>query len=255
MDRPVVNQQRSLSRFAARLIAVVAALIAFLFPAFTQSEPARPAAPKRPLILVHYMPWFTAKPSQWGWHWTMNVFEPETLHDGKRSIAAHYYPLIGPYDSGDPTVIEYHLLLVKLAGIDGLIADWYGLTDLFDYAIVHRNTAALFEPAARLGLKIAICYEDQTISKLVEANKLSASERVPHARKEIEWLRKNWFGEATYLKVNDKPVLLSFGESGLTDHEWEQVLSFEPSVPLYFSEHRRRSAATGAFDWPAPKDA
>ena len=184
----------------------------------------------------------------------MNAFDPEMVQGGKRRIASHYYPMIGPYDSSDSAVIEYHLLLMKLAGVDGLIADWYGLTDHFDYAMVHRNTAALFEPAAKFGLKIGICYEDQTISELVKANKLSASERVPHARKELEWLRTHWFGEPVYLKVKGQPVLLSFGQSGLTDREWEEVLHLQSNAPLYLSEHRRRSAAAGAFDWPVPQN-
>lgn len=83
------------------------------------------------LILAHYMPWYTAKPynSHWGWHWTMNHFDPERVVNGERELASHYRPLIGPYDSGDPHVLEYHLLLMKLAGIDGVIIDWYGLQD------------------------------------------------------------------------------------------------------------------------------
>ena len=80
------------------------------------------------LILAHYMPWYEAKPSSqyWGWHWTMNHFNPDEVVSGRRSIASRYYPSIGPYDSGDPQVIQYHLLLMKLSGIDGVIVDWYG---------------------------------------------------------------------------------------------------------------------------------
>ena len=40
---------------------------------------------------------------------------------GKRQIASHYYPKIGPYASSDPDVIEYHLLLMKYAGVDGVL--------------------------------------------------------------------------------------------------------------------------------------
>ena len=71
-----------------------------------------------PVLLAHYMPWYTAKPfsDHWGWHWTMNHFDPEEQTDGQRDIASKYYPVIGPYDSGDPHVLEYHLLLMKLAG-------------------------------------------------------------------------------------------------------------------------------------------
>ncbi len=49
-------------------------------------------AASRPLILVHYMPWFEARPvsPHWGWHWTMNAFDPETIENGKPQIAAHF---------------------------------------------------------------------------------------------------------------------------------------------------------------------
>ena len=111
------------------------------------------------LILAHYMPWYTAKPfsDHWGWHWTMNHFDPEKQNDGRREIASRYYPLIGPYDSGDPFVLEYHLLLMKLAGIDGVIADWYGLHEFRDYPTLHRNTTRLLEQCERLKMKFAIC--------------------------------------------------------------------------------------------------
>jgi hypothetical protein len=216
-----------------------------------------PAAPaKLPLIVVHTLPWFEGKPesSRWGWHWTMNAFDPEKVVGDKRSIASHYYPLIGPYDSSSAAVIEYHLLLMKLAGIDGLIVDWYGLERFLDYPVVHRNTSAVFQPAAKFGLKIGICYEDQTIPRLVQANRLRQVDRVPHAVKEIEWLRTNWFPRPCYLKLNNRPVLLSFGQDGLSDAEWQQVFQRVPEMPLYLSEHRRRPSAVGAFDWPIPRE-
>ena len=125
--------------------------------------------------------------STWGWHWTMNHFDPDKKQDGKRSIASHYYPLIGPYDSGDPAVIEYHRLLMKLAGIDGVIVDWYGLSNLYDYPQVHRNSAWLFHSTTKLGLRFGVCYEDQTVARLVEAKKLPAGDRVQHVRQEIDW--------------------------------------------------------------------
>lgn len=209
-----------------------------------------------PLVLVHYMPWFVAKPfrSVWGWHWTMNAFDPEKQSAGKRAIASHYYPLIGPYDSGDPAVLEYHLHLMTLAGIDGVIVDWYGLSELFDYPVLHQNTQLLLKLAAKWGLKYAICYEDQAIPRLVETKKLAATERVAHARRELTWLQKNWLREPGYVLVEGKPLLLSFGADGLTDSEWSTILKGTPSPITYISEHRTRSAAMGRFDWPIPKD-
>ncbi len=216
------------------------------------------AAPARhPLLLAHMMPWFEARPTSphWGWHWTMNHFDPDREKDGRREIASHFYPLIGPYDSGDPWVIEYQLLTMKRAGIDGVIVDWYGLTDHRDYAILHRNTTRLLEQAERLNMKFLVCYEDQTIPALVEAGRLAASERAAHAATEIAWLGKYWFHSPSYVRLNDKPVLLSFGHAGLTDEEWSVCLRQAGVAVAYFSQHERRTAAIGGFDWPVPKDA
>ncbi len=127
--------------------------------------------------MAHYMPWYEGKPvsPHWGWHWTMGTFDPERKEAGQPMIASHYHPLIGPYDSGDPDVIEYHALLMKLAGIDGVVFDWYGTVEHFDYASIHRHALAFVRQAVETRLEFAVCYEDQTIPKLVEAGKLKAT--------------------------------------------------------------------------------
>ena len=212
-------------------------------------------AASRPLILAHYMPWFEARPvsPHWGWHWTMNAFDPEKLENGKPQIAAHFHPLIGPYDSSDERVLEYQLLTMKMAGIDGVIVDWYGLQEFRDYALLHRNTVKLVEQVERVGMKIAICYEDQTIPALVEAGRVQARERVGHASQEIEWMARNWFSKPSYVQLDQRPVLLSFGQTGLTDAEWTACLKSVRQPVSYFSLHHRRQAAIGAFDWPIPQ--
>ena len=94
-------------------------------------------------IFVHYMPWYASKPvsGTWGWHWTMNKFMPEKK---PLELASHFVPQIGPYDSFDPHAIEYHVQLMKLSGINGVIIDWYGVSDFRDYAMIHRNTCLLY---------------------------------------------------------------------------------------------------------------
>lgn len=238
---------------------VLAFILCFNLCAFAEDQSdSRSNASKQnatPLILAHYMPWYTAKPfsDHWGWHWTMNHFDPEQQVDGRRQIASKYYPLIGPYDSGDPHVLEYHLLLMKLAGIDGVIVDWYGLTDYRDYAILNRNTFRLLQQCERLKMKFVICYEDQTIPALVEAKRITTAERVTHAVNEIDWLSKYWFRSGSYVKLDGRPVLLSFGHSGLTGEEWTQCLSRLQNPVAYFSQDVRRDGARGGFGWPAPK--
>lgn len=232
-------------------------LLALLISGFTATaDDASPNAtqPAQRLILAHYMPWFTAKPfsEQWGWHWTMGHFDPEQSANGQREIASEFHPLIGPYDSGDPHVLEYHLLLMKLAGIDGVIVDWYGLEDFNDYALLHRNTTRLVEQVERLQMKLVICYEDQTIPALVRGKRIASSDQISHAKREITWLAKHWFPLASYVKLDERPVLLSFGHAGLHDDEWQKCFDELNANIAYFSEHDRRSSAVGAFDWPIP---
>lgn len=206
------------------------------------------------LILAHYMPWYEAKPTSaaWGWHWTMNHFQADAVVDGRRPIASKLYPAIGPYDSADPLVIDYHLLVMKLAGVDGVIVDWYGRERFHDYAKLHRNTARLVTRAGELGLKVAICYEDRTIPELVKGGRVSADDRAAHAAKEITWLAENWFPLDHYVRFEGRPLLLSFGTDNLNDREWSDALRAVEVPVAYVSQRQKRTAAIGAFDWPVP---
>jgi Glycosyl hydrolase family 99 len=239
----------------AAVIWIGAAALLVFCPHPLHAQPTPSTAHTPPRILAHYMPWYMARPHSqiWGWHWTMGTFDPEGRAGGRATIASHYHPIIGPYDSSDPDILEYHALLMKLAGIDGVVVDWYGTVDYLDYAINHRNTASFLDRAERTGLEFAVCYEDQTIPNLEKAGRLEKGKRVEHAGREVRWLAENWFARPSYLKVAGQPVLLSFGQSGLADPEWQQVLAGQPVKLVYLSEHQRRQAASGAFDWPSPR--
>jgi hypothetical protein len=229
--------------------------IAALIVSPTRANAVQAAGNTAMKIMAHYMPWYQAAPfsSSYGWHWTMNTFNPYQIKDGRQDIASHYQPLIGAYDSGDPNVLEYHALLMRLAGIDGVIFDWYGRRPQYDYAAIHKNTQAFIDVAKQTQLLFAVCYEDQTLPILVERRRIKPDEKVEEARREIEWLHANWFTATNYLKLHGRPVLLSFGQNGLSDAQWSQVLTGAPGNPIYLSEHNRRTAAAGAFDWPIPQ--
>jgi hypothetical protein len=90
----------------------------------------------------------------------MGHFDPyQKKWDDQREIASYDYPLIGPYDSGDAAALECQVLLMKLAGLDGVIIDWYGTSGIHDHAVNHRNAQKLIPWLKRAGLKFAICYE------------------------------------------------------------------------------------------------
>jgi len=219
----------------------------------TSSEPLH-AGDDPKTTLVHYMPWYSSRAvsGRWGWHWTMNHFDPEKMsQDGRREVASHYRPLIGPYDSNDPDALECHVLLMKLAGIDGVIVDWYGTRDFRDYATIHRNTRHLVRHIKKAGLRFAVCYEDQTVEHMVKGKILKTTEDVAHGTEVMEWLHENWFGDDAYLKIDRRPVMLVFGPQYFVKAQWARITSGIPERPLLFALPHlcEKAGADGAFGW------
>lgn len=206
-------------------------------------------------VFVHYMPWYASKPvsGQWGWHWTMGHFNPDKLAGkGIREAATHDPPVIGLYDSNDPDVLECQVLLMKLAGIEGVIIDWYGITDFRDYGLVHRNTQHLIKFVKRAGLKFAICYEDQTLKHLVEGKQIPASQVMAQGKSVMGWLDEHWFGDDAYLQVDGKPLLLVFGPQYLNQSQWKELRTGLKHSPLICGlPHLVQPAGLdGLFAWP-----
>ena len=217
--------------------------------------PHLPAQNSSKTVLAHYMPWYASKPvsGHWGWHWTMNHFNPDKVKaNGQREVASHYYPLIDPYDSNDPHTLECHALLMKLAGIDGAIIDWYGTEQFCDYAVIHRNTQHFVKHLKRAGLQFAICYEDRAVKHMVEDKFLSKQGDVAHGQKVLRWLADNWFRDEAYLKLNGRPVLFIFGPLYFTKDQWRQIMSGLSRPPmLYGLPHLSETTGMdGAFGWP-----
>ncbi len=209
-----------------------------------------------PVVLAHYMPWYASKPvgGAWGWHWTMDHFDPDIFRwDGRREVASRDYPLIGLYDSSDPDVLECHALLMKFSGIDGVVIDWYGTEDFNDYAAVHRNTEALIAVLKKAGLKFAICYEDQSVKHMVAGGKLAEDAAIDHAKKVLGWVEENWFADEAYVRHEGRPILPVFGpQHFLSADQWESLtadLSTNPLV-LGLPHLADKAGIDGVFGWP-----
>ena len=253
-------KSRALTRTSVRIhpsrlgIAVLSlfGLLASTFTANAQDESDSTPAIR---IMVHYMPWYQAKPyaGNWGWHWTMDHFNPDVVDDDdRRSIASHFYPLVGPYDSRDPDLLEYHTLLMKVAGIDGVIVDWYGTSSLFDYPLIHDATERLFEAVRTAGLSFAICYEDQTVSNLINYGSITPGQAIQHAQDDMTFVRDVWTSDPAYLRLDGAPVILNFGPQYFTSASaWQQIFSVFAEEPAFFTlDTRLDPVAAGAFAWP-----
>jgi glycosyl hydrolase family 99/dockerin type I repeat protein/glycosyl transferase family WbsX len=210
-----------------------------------------------PYLMVHYMPWFvTAEKSgngTWDGHWTMGNRDPSTiLPNGQRDIAAHYYPLTGPYDSKDPHILEYHTLLMILSGVDGVIVDWYGNEDYNDYGFINESTNELFTYIKNAQLKFSICYEDATVNNMVNDGHVSETEAHSYGQEVMQYMQDNWFEDETYLKINGSPVLLNFGPQYYNESsDWDTLFTVLDSTPLFFPLNESLAPSmAGSFPWP-----
>lgn len=207
-------------------------------------------------LYAHYMPWYEDPGNyngHWGMHWTMNTRNPEIIDsEGKRQIASHFYPLSGPYASSDRDLIEYHLLLMKYSGIDGVLIDWYGSTDWNDYGNNRKNSEALIAALDAVGLKFAIVYEDRTIPEVLK--KEPTLQAVDAAQFDMQYLEEHYFGNKQYIRINGKPLLLVFGpETFHQPEEWGEilgVLSEQPVfLPLNYASKQTIPHSTGEYIW------
>ena len=226
-------------------------------PTTENFEPVAVTKTNQTKIYMHYMPWFETKESspdnQWGYHWKMGNRNPDIIDgNGRRQIASHYYPLIGPYHSGDKEVIENHLLLMKYAGVDGLLIDWYGTFDHNDYRVNKENAEQLIAMLDEVGLEYAIVYEDRFLPNIVMAG--LAPTVTAAAKTDMNYMQANYFGNANYIKINNKPLLLNFGPITLnTPTLWTNTFAdLEPKptfLTLWYESGEAGANASGEYSW------
>ena len=211
-------------------------------------------------VYVHYMPWFQSKDydGYWGQHWTMANQDPDIIDaNGKRQIASYYYPLIGPYSSSDPDLHEYHFLMMKLAGVDGVIFDWYGSRDLYDYGLIKQSTETFIAVMEDLGMDFSIMYEDRVAVHAVDQQ--LADSVIQAAQQDFTYIDQTYFTSPRYLKHENNNVLFVFGPEHITtEAEWNQVFSVLPVqnrpdfLTLWAAKDRVGPNAAGEFLWVAP---
>lgn len=220
-----------------------------------QNEAVIPEKTNPTRVYMHYMPWFHSKDfsGYWGVHWRMSNKNPENiLPNGNREIAAHYYPLIGPYDSADPDLIDYHMLLIKYAGIDGILIDWYGSHNVLDYGSNLKNSNAIIEGVKRTGIDFGIVYEEFTAEEVERRTNLTDLQA---SSDDMEYMETNYFSSDHYIIANNNPLLLTFGPRYFkSKDQWTEILGALNNdityLPLWGHRHRVGDAnSAGEFSW------
>jgi hypothetical protein len=213
-------------------------------------------------IYMHYMPWFQTPSSlggtggsSWGFHWKMNTQNPNVVDaSGKRQIASHYYPKIGPYDSTDPDVIEYHSLLMKYSGVDGVMVDWYGVQGANgDVGSLLTASNAFVNKTANFGLGFGVVAEDNFWTVSIG----NTTPDINKAKANVAYLRDNYFNQPNYIRygANNSPLTYVFGPIRFqTPAQWSQIFGDTGTDPQFLTlEYQMGDAGTnadGEFAWP-----
>jgi len=212
---------------------------------------------KAKALLMHYMPWYEtpAVRGQWGAHWTGHNGEhdPDVIKEnGLPDIWSKFHPLIGLYDSTDPDVLECQLLQMKLAGVNGVIVDWYGTYPTADYPAIHEATKAMFEACEKFGMKFAACYEDRSLELLVNWGEISPAEIPAQLAENLKWAAAEWFGAPQYFQFEGRPLLLNFGPIYVKEKDaWSGAVDACDPRPAFFALHHlwQDAGADGGFSW------
>lgn len=207
-------------------------------------------------VWIHFMLWYETPEHEghtWGQHWKKGATAPH-FDESKGTwvdIYTRFPPLTGPYYSADPDILEYQLLLMKYSGIDGVIPDWYGVSDMGTKEDKTANMAALWEMTKKTKLEMAVCYEDRMKSSTKDVALASVVS-------DLKYLKTNYFGSSSYSKIDNKPLLLIFGpikQTGATF--WEDAFDTAlGEVPAFFTLYSHsisfpsRGLSYGQFNWP-----
>lgn len=142
-------------------------------------------------VLAFYYAWYGNPQVSGRWfHWS-NVDEAK-----KQIGSSTYYPVLGPYDSHDPKVVEQHCRWAKEAGLDGFIVSWWHPNDFHD-----RAMPLILDTAQKFRLEVSAYFET-----VPTRTKEQALEYVMH-------LLNRYGKHPAWLKLNGRPVIFVYGRA------------------------------------------
>lgn len=141
------------------------------------------------------------------------------LPNGEHDIASVYMPVVGPYDSGDPDLCEYHILLAKSAGLDGFLVDWFGPEMSVSEVQNEAQVQALLHMAEKLDFKIALSFFDRSCFPPMRPAVKDRQQAVAAAHDALLHAQNKYFSSPAYLRWQGRP-LLALQNQGPAGADW-----------------------------------
>jgi len=178
------------SRNVKSMSAALALLFALALPASQAAAQWRVP----PEVLAFYYGWYANPEVSGEWiHWRGVDVAHHTI------ASATNYPLLGPYDSHDPKVVDQHCRWAKQAGLTGFIVSWWRQGSIHD-----EGMPLMLATAQKYGLKITIYYETVPPRE---------SPAPAGAVNDFLYLLHKYAGHPAWLRVRGKPVFFVYGRA------------------------------------------
>ena len=178
------------------LLVVCLVLISGAIPCLSAEDSSRGFALADKVVLAYYYIWFNEN------NWIKTVTE-----GGRKEGLEGLHPLVGAYNSWDPTIIEKHMQQMNRALIDALAVSWWydtktnGMNDTLDI---------IFEKAVDHNLKITIDYEHGR----------APLKTIDH---DLFYFLSRYKDHPAMLKVEGAPVVMVWTAWAHTPAEWQGV--------------------------------
>ncbi len=141
--------------------------------------------PSFPIRAAFFYPWFPAA-------WDQQGVYPYS----------HFKPAYGYYASDEGSVIDEQLRRARRAGLEAMIASWWGPGHHTDEAIQRIMSRSERDGSPYVRLRWAIYYER-------EGQGDPTSQQIAA---DLRYLAKNLFGHRSYLRVDDRPVVFVWAD-------------------------------------------
>ena len=149
-----------------------------------------------------YYSWYATPAVSGEWrHWNEGNSSGQIPHDpniilpdDRRDIAAEDYPLLGPYDSNNESVIEQHVEWAKEAGISCFIVSWWGQGSFEDKALFNISK---------------VCEKEKFNFTVYIENSSSISQTV----QDLTYLLNKYNNSSSWYKVDGRPVIFVYSRA------------------------------------------
>jgi len=183
-----------------RSIAIVVCTSVFLLAAAPRKIPRH--------VLAFYYGWYGNPEVSGNWnHW-------KDVDPVNKTIASSTnWPVLGPYDSHDPKVVDQHFRWAKKAGLTGFIFSWWRQGDFHD-----QGMPLMLDTARKHGMKITVYYE--TVPP-------RGSPTPEGAVGDLLYLLGKYGKHPAWLTVDGKPVFFIYGRAlnEIKLDGWKQVIA------------------------------